>query len=434
MKICVIGSGYVGLVVGACFADMGNEVICVDNNEEKITRLQKGIIPIYEPGLDTIILKNVTERRLTFTTDISSSVRQSLICIIAVGTPPGEDGSADLTHVLAVATEIGKTLNDYKVIVNKSTVPVGTADKVRKAIKHESKIDFDVVSNPEFLKEGSALADFLRPPRIVIGTDSDKARKIIEELYEPFNRTDKPILIMSNRSAEVAKYAANAMLATRISFMNEMANLCEKVGADIDEVRQALATDPRIGSKFLFAGVGYGGSCFPKDVKAIIRTAHEAGADMEVLTAVENVNCKQKSVLLEKVHQHFGGNLAGKTFAIWGLSFKPNTDDMREAPSIVIIDGLLHHGAKVKVFDPVAMSEAKHIFDNRIIYCDNNYETLTDTNALLIVTEWNEFRNPDFNKIESLMKETVIFDGRNVYNSDMIKAQNIKAYYSIGRS
>ncbi|MFC1595742.1 UDP-glucose dehydrogenase family protein [Candidatus Margulisiibacteriota bacterium] len=433
MNICVIGSGYVGLVVGACFADMGNNVTCVDNNQEKIARLKQGQIPIYEPGLEDIVSRNMAEERLSFTQDLDSAVRKSLVCCIAVGTPPGEDGSADLRHVLDVAGAIGRAMNEYKVIVNKSTVPVGTADKVKEAISRETKLEFDVVSNPEFLKEGAALSDFQRPPRIIIGTDSKKAEEIISRLYEPFNRTGKPVLVMSNRSAEVTKYAANAMLATRISFMNEMANLCEKVGADIDNVRQGLATDPRIGSKFLFAGAGYGGSCFPKDVKAIIKTAHKHHYDLEVLNAVESVNEKQKTVLLEKVLKHYNHKIAKKTFAIWGLSFKPNTDDMREAPSIEIINGLLDGGATVTVYDPEAKEEAKKYLGDRVSYSEHCYDALNGADSLVIVTEWNEFRYPDFSKMRDLMKELIIFDGRNIYNHDMLKNQPVKAYYSIGR-
>ncbi|MFH1429732.1 MAG: UDP-glucose/GDP-mannose dehydrogenase family protein [Candidatus Margulisiibacteriota bacterium] len=433
MKLCVIGTGYVGLVVGACFADMGNHVICVDKDEKKLDKLKAGIIPIYEPGLENIVSKNSAEGRLSFSSDLDSAVKDSLVCFIAVGTPPGEDGSADLKHVIEVAKSIGQAMNEYKVIVNKSTVPVGTADVVREVISKETDIEFDVVSNPEFLKEGAAIADFMSPPRVVIGTNSKKAEKVIEELYEPFNRTGKPILIMSNRSAEMTKYAANAMLATRISFMNEMANLCEKVGADIDDIRQGLATDPRIGSKFLFAGVGYGGSCFPKDVKAIIKTGDQMGSDLKVLNAVEEANLKQKTVLLDKINTYFNGRLSGKKIAIWGLSFKPNTDDMREAPAVEIIKGLIKSGAVIKVYDPAAIEEAKKVFGDSIEYGSNCYDVLKDADALVIVTEWNEFRYPDFNKMIELMKSSIIFDGRNLYNRDMLKGYKIKAYYSIGR-
>jgi UDPglucose 6-dehydrogenase len=335
--------------------------------------------------------------------------------------------------VLEVAETIGDNLNSYKIIVNKSTVPVGTADKVREVIKHRTKKGFDVVSNPEFLKEGSALEDFMRPPRVIIGTNSPRAEKIIKELYEPFNRTGKPIIVVSNRSAEVTKYAANAMLATRISFMNEMANLCEKVHADIDEVRQGLASDPRIGSKFLFAGAGYGGSCFPKDIKAIIKTAHLHHYDLEIINAVEKVNKKQKTVLMEKIKSHYGDKLAHKTIAVWGLSFKPNTDDMRDAPAIEMINGLLKHKVQVKVYDPVANNEAKKIFKSKIKYCTNSYDALRNSEGLVIMTEWNEFRNPDFARMVRLMKEPVIFDGRNIYSKDMLKQYKLKAYYSIGR-
>ena len=433
MKICVIGTGYVGLVVGACFSDVGNEVICVDVNRKKIANLKKGIIPIYEPGLEDIVKRNIRKGKLIFSTNIKEAVRSSLICFIAVGTPPGEDGSADLQHVLSVSKEISKEIDTYKVIVNKSTVPVGTALKVREIIEKEAKSDFSVVSNPEFLKEGTAVADFMRPHRIIIGTDSDKAEAIIRELYAPFNRTGKPILVMSNYSAELAKYAANAMLATRISFMNEMANFCEKVGANIDEVRQGLASDPRIGNKFLFAGVGYGGSCFPKDVKAIIRTAKQHFYDMEILRAVENVNLRQKTILLKKIKSHFEENLKGKHFAIWGLSFKPNTDDIREAPSLKIIESLLKEGVKLNVYDPVALKETKKVFAGKIRYSNKCYDVLKNADALVVVTEWNEFRFPDFAKMIDLMDSPVIFDGRNLYNNKTLKEHGFKAYYSIGR-
>ena len=436
MKICIIGTGYVGLVAGACLADMGNDVICVDNSTEKITMLENGDIPIYEPGLDTIVSRNVKKGRLTFSLDLTTAVQQSLVCFIAVGTPPGEDGSADLKHVIEVAESIGKAIadSDYKIIINKSTVPVGTADRVRETISKFTSSEFDVVSNPEFLKEGDAIADFMRPSRIIIGTESKKAQDILIELFEPYNRLGKPILLMSTHSAELSKYAANAMLATRITFMNEIANLCEKVGADVDDVRQSLATDPRIGNKFLFAGVGYGGSCFPKDVTALIRTANKENNELQVLTAVDKANQSQKRIILEKINQYFSGNLAKKKIAVWGLAFKPNTNDMREAPSIEIVNGLLAADATVTVYDPVAIPEAKHIFSDRVDYAADCYAALESADALVIVTEWNEFRYPDFERMIDLMQTPVIFDGRNLYNHDMLKEYKIDAYYSIGRS
>jgi len=434
MNICVIGTGYVGLVVGACFADMGNEVRCVDVDADKIAKLRKGKIPIFEPELEDVVKRNVLEKRLTFTTDLASAVKKSLICFIAVGTPPGEDGSADLKHVLDAAKGIAAAMNDYKIIVNKSTVPVGTADKVRAAMRKVTTHPFDVVSNPEFLKEGAAVADFMRPSRIIIGTNSPKAEHALKELYSPFNRTGKPILVMSNASAEIAKYAANAMLATRISFMNEIANLAEAVGADIEEVRNALASDPRIGNKFLFAGVGYGGSCFPKDVKAIIHTAHQHHRPLLVMEAVQAANERQKKVLQEKMQTHFNHQLKGKRIAIWGLAFKPNTDDIREAPSLTLIEFLLRHHASVSVFDPAAMEETKKIFTNKLKYCKNSYEALAEADALVILTEWNEFRYPDFTKLSTLMRHPVIFDGRNIYSEEMLKGYRIDAYYSIERT
>lgn len=433
MNICVIGTGYVGLVLGTCLADMGNQVICVDNDINKVVNLTSGQVPIYEPGLEPLIIKNVQEKRLHFSINTPSAVQQSSVCFIAVGTPPGEDGSADLQHVLTVAREIGKAMNGYKVIVNKSTVPVGTAEKVRLAISSETNQKFDVVSNPEFLKEGSAVEDFMRPSRVIIGSDSEQAKKIIAELYAPFSRTAKPIIFMSNKSAEVAKYAANAMLATRISFMNEFANLCEKVGADIEDIRKALSSDPRIGGKFLYAGTGYGGSCFPKDVKAIIKTAEDYQIKMPLLSSVEEVNHQQKTILLRKINQHFSEGIKGKTIALWGLAFKPNTDDIREAPSLEIIKGLLKEEALLKVYDPVAISEVKKIFGDKIIYCESGFECIKDAEALIIATEWNEFRNPDISKLKSLMKNSVIFDGRNLYSTDIAKRYGLVAYYSIGR-
>lgn len=432
MKICVIGTGYVGLVDGACFAETGNDVICVDIDKEKIDKLNNDIIPIFEPGLDVLVKKNREKGRLTFTTDVKTAVENSDICFISVGTPPGEDGSADLQYVLTAARSIGQNMNSYKVIVDKSTVPVGTADKVATEIKKVTSHEFDVVSNPEFLKEGAAINDFMKPERIVIGSETERAFAVMAELYAPFVRTGAPLIRMNTRSAELTKYAANAMLATKISFMNDMANLCELVGADIDMVRKGIGSDSRIGAKFLFPGVGYGGSCFPKDVKAIIKTADENGYSLDVLKAVEKVNDNQKTVMVKKVNKHFNNNLAGKTFAIWGLAFKPQTDDMREAPAIVIINALLAAGAQIKVSDPEAMQEATKIFGKKITYHEDNYEALNGADALLIVTEWNEYREPDFEKIKTLLKTPLVFDGRNIYNKEKLANFGF-TYYCIGK-
>ena len=439
MKISIIGTGYVGLVTGTCLAEMGNEVICVDNNKEKIDALLNGRIPIWEPGLDILVEKNTKENRLFFTTDIAEAVQNTDICFIAVGTPSDEDGSADLQYVLAVAKDIGKYMNSYKIVVDKSTVPVGTADKVRNTIKNELEkrnisIDFDVVSNPEFLKEGDAINDFMKPDRIVIGADSKKAAKIMHELYSPFARSHDKIIHMSVRSAEMTKYAANAMLATKISFMNDIANLCERLGADVKEVRLGIGSDSRIGYKFIYPGIGYGGSCFPKDVKAIIKMGEENNVDLKILKSVEAVNENQKKVLFNKVMQHFDNNIKDKTFAIWGLSFKPKTDDMREAPSIVIIKLLTEQGAKIQAFDPVAIKEAKRIFKNfdNIKYTNDAYSALENADALLLLTEWNQFRYPDFDKIKNYLNSPIIFDGRNQYDPNELK-DNGFTYYSIGR-
>jgi UDPglucose 6-dehydrogenase len=432
MKICVIGSGYVGLVTGTCFAETGNNVVCVDNNEQKITNLRQGIVPIYEPGLDDLVKKNVEKQRLTFTTNIVDAVQGSEICFIAVGTPPGEDGSADLQYVISAAQSIGKALNGYKVIVNKSTVPVGTADKVRQAIESVTKQPFDVVSNPEFLKEGAAISDFMKPERIVVGASTDKAFEMMDKLYAPFLRTGAPIIKMDPRSSEMTKYAANSLLATKISFMNDVANLCELIGADIDMVRRGIGSDSRIGQKFLFPGIGYGGSCFPKDVKALIQTGKENSYSLEVLKAVELVNENQKKILVAKIKAHYKNHLKGKTFALWGLAFKPQTDDMREAPSLVIIDALLKAGATVRVHDPESIKEAQKILGQTVQYFPSDYDALQGADALLILTEWNEFREPDFKKIKSLLKSPVIFDGRNIYTKEMM-AQEGFTYFSIGR-
>jgi UDPglucose 6-dehydrogenase len=447
MNICVIGTGYVGLVAGTCFAESGNDVTCVDIDAKKIDRLNNGEVPIYEPGLKELIKRNKEDGRLKFTIDLSAAVKGSLICFIAVGTPPGEDGSADLKYVLEVAKGIGKAMDGYRVIVDKSTVPVGTADKVKNAVRSELQsrgVDygFDVVSNPEFLKEGAAIDDFMKPDRVVIGTDSKKASAIMEDLYSPFVMKNNRILIMDVKSAEMTKYAANAMLATKISFINEIASLCELVGADVANVRRGIGSDSRIGFEFLFPGVGYGGSCFPKDVQAIIRTASGYGYEMKLLKAVEAVNYRQKEVLVDRILKHFqpsalslqpsGKPLDGKNIGVWGLSFKPRTDDMREAPAITIIDRLLEAGAKVKAHDPEAMDEARKVFGEKIVYMKDNYEVVRDADALVVITEWNEFRRPNFDKMKSLMKSPVIFDGRNIYDPKEMKECGF-TYYGIGR-
>jgi len=431
MKIAVIGSGYVGLVAGACLAENGNEVICVDKDASKVRALQRGRIPIYEPGLEEMVRRNRAEKRLTFTTDLPKGIRASQIVFIAVGTPTGEDGSADLSHVLEVARQIGKAMNGYKVIVDKSTVPVGTSERVREVIKKETQHPFSVVSNPEFLKQGAAIEDFMKPDRVVIGAEDQRAGQIMTELYAPFTRTGAPIMMMDCASAELCKYAANAMLATRISFMNEVANVCEVVGADVDQVRRAVASDRRIGPAFLFPGVGYGGSCFPKDVKAMVRFASAKNYDFEILRAVENVNDRQKVRLLSKMKQHFG-SLKGKRIAVWGLAFKPKTDDMREAPAVPLISALLDAGASVAAYDPEAMKVARTIFGTRVDFKDKSYEALSGADGLAIVTEWNEFREPDWTKIKKMLKTPVIFDGRNIYNPDQLRGLGF-SYYAMGR-
>lgn len=442
MKVAVIGTGYVGLVAGTCFAETGNDVICVDVDEEKIARLQRGEVPIYEPGLKEFIQRNVEQGRLCFSQDTAEAVKNSLIIFIAVGTPPGEDGSSDLRYVLAAARDVARAMTEYRIIVNKSTVPVGTAEQVAKVIKEETNIEFDVVSNPEFLKEGAAIDDFMKPDRVVIGTSDARVAEIMKELYSPFTRTGAPILVMDNRSAEMTKYAANSMLASRISFMNEIANLCEVVGADIQNVRQGMGFDRRIGPTFLFSGVGYGGSCFPKDIKALIRLAEEVSYPLKLIKAVEEVNESQKQVLVEKVLRFYAPGtpedtidqvLRGKVLAIWGLSFKPQTDDMREAPSLVIIDRLLKLGAEIQVYDPEATGEVKKIFGDRIRYCRSNYDALEGAEGLLLVTEWNVFRNPDFLRMKKLLKNPVIFDGRNQYNPGELRELGF-TYFGIGRN
>jgi len=432
VKVCVVGTGYVGLVAGTCFAEGGNDVVCVDIDRAKIDRLTRGEVPIYEPGLEELIKRNVEEGRLVFTTDLDAAVKRSLFCFIAVGTPQSADGHADLSAVEKVAASIGDAMDGYKVIVNKSTVPVGMAQRVRAIVKTRTHHPFDVVSNPEFLKEGAAIDDFMRPDRVVIGTDSDKAAELMKELYSPFVRTERPIVVMSSASAEMTKYCANSMLAARISLMNEFANLCERAGADVFDVRRGVGFDERIGHHFLFPGVGYGGSCFPKDVKAIIRTAELHGLDFAVLRAVEDVNARQKQTLTQKVRAHYGDDLSGRRFAVWGLSFKPRTDDMREAPSIVVIEDLLAAGAEVHAHDPEALDEAKKIFGDRIHYHKVNYEALVDADALLVVTEWNEFRRPDFERIRKTMKHPVVFDGRNIYDLAQMRTHGF-TYYGVGR-
>ena len=439
MKITVIGSGYVGLVSGACLADVGNDVMCLDVDPAKIKILEDGGIPIHEPGLEEMVRRNVAAGRLSFTTDVAKAAQYGAIQFIAVGTPPDEDGSADLQYVLAAARNIGKHMDDYRVIVDKSTVPVGTADKVRAAVADElarrgSDLSYSVVSNPEFLKEGAAIDDFMRPDRIVVGAEDERAIDLMRQLYAPFQRNHDKLVFMDVRSAELTKYAANAMLATRISFMNELANLAETLGADIELVRQGIGSDPRIGWHFLYAGCGYGGSCFPKDVKALIRTGREYGHDLKVLGAVEAANDAQKHVLVDKIVERFGEDLTGRRFAMWGLAFKPNTDDMREAPSRVIAEALFKRGATVTAYDPVAMQEAERIFGDepRLSYAGRPKSALDEADALLIVTEWKEFRSPDFEAIKSRLKQPVIFDGRNMYDPAMVREQGIE-YHAIGR-
>jgi UDPglucose 6-dehydrogenase len=438
MRITIFGSGYVGLVTGACLADAGNHVLCVDVDERKTAMLQRGEVPIHEPGLESLIRRSAAAGRLRFTTNAKEGVDHGLFQLIAVGTPPDEDGSADLRYVLAVARTIGEHMKDYKVVVTKSTVPVGTADKVRGAVresldKRQARVEFDMVSNPEFLKEGAAIADFMKPDRVVIGTDSDRATELLRSLYEPFTHNRDRMIVMDVRSAELTKYAANAMLATKISFMNELANLAERFGADIESVRIGLGSDPRIGYAFIYPGVGYGGSCFPKDVQALQRSAQEVGYDASLLAAVESVNDRQKQVLFHKIKAHFG-ELRGKTVAIWGLAFKPNTDDMREAPSRVLMESLWSAGAKVRAYDPVAMPECLRIYGLRrdLTLCRTGHEALEGADALAIVTEWREFRSPDFDRIKSALHTPVIFDGRNIYDPEQM-AQAGFSYYAIGR-
>jgi len=440
MKVTVFGSGYVGLVTGACLAEVGNDVLCIDVDADKIKRLNRGEVPIHEPGLDAIIQRNMASNRLRFTTDIDKAVEHGLFQFVAVGTPPDEDGSADLQYVLAVARSIGERLQAYRIVVNKSTVPVGTADKVREAIlsvqkERGSVVEFDVVSNPEFLKEGAAIDDFMKPDRIVVGTDNPRTTELLRALYAPFNRNHDRLICIDIRSAELTKYAANAMLATKISFMNELANLAERLGADIEKVRVGIGSDPRIGYHFIYPGCGYGGSCFPKDVKALERTARDVGYAAELLQAVEAVNNRQKNRLFEKIKAYFGGNLQGKTIALWGLAFKPNTDDMRDAPSKVLMEALWAEGASVRAFDPVAMHEALRIYGERpdLTLCESTDSALDGADALAIVTEWNLFRSPDFPKIKQALSNPAIFDGRNLYDPARMAAEGFD-YFAIGRS
>jgi UDPglucose 6-dehydrogenase len=435
MNISVFGTGYVGLVVGACLAENGNHVIAVDIDEDKIARLKRGEIPIYEPGLSELVARNVAEERLSFTTDFDHAVVSSRILFVAVGTPQGEDGSADMSHVLAVAKGIARAMNERKIVVLKSTVPVGTNRKVKETIASSTEHSVGVVSNPEFLKEGAAIDDFLRPDRVVIGTDEPETAEVMEELYRPFVRTGNPILVMDPESAELTKYAANAMLASRISFMNEIARLCEKVGADVSQVRRAVGSDRRIGHAFLFPGVGYGGSCFPKDIRALVRTGRDAGLELRIVEATETVNEDQKVFLLAKIRQQFEEGLNGKTIALWGLAFKPRTDDMREAPALSLIRGLVREGARVQAYDPEATKEAKaqlQDVDRHVTYFRKSYDACQGADALVLVTEWNEFREPDFDRIKKLLRRPVVFDGRNIYNPETLKELGF-AYFGVGR-
>lgn len=437
MKIVVVGTGYVGLVTGTCLAEVGIEVICVDIDQKKIEGLKNGIMPIYEPGLEPMVKRNYEKGRLRFSTSLADAIKEANVAFIAVGTPPDEDGSADLKYVLGVAEEIGENMDDYTVVVTKSTVPVGTAEKVRSALA--KKIDergvdipFDVASNPEFLKEGAAINDFMKPDRIVVGVDTERARELMERVYKPFIMNGHPLIFMDIPSAEMTKYAANAMLATRISFMNDIANLCEIMGADVNKVRQGIGSDPRIGPKFIYAGIGYGGSCFPKDVKALIKTANENNYNMRILNAVEEVNEDQKSVLFNKLVSKLGNDLSGKKFAMWGLSFKPNTDDMREAPSLVLIDKIKKAGGEVVAYDPVAMHETQRMIGDAITYVEDPYDALNDADALLLVTEWSEFKVPEFKEITKRLKNQLIFDGRNVYDKEHVMSLGFE-YYCIGK-
>ncbi|WP_452221569.1 UDP-glucose dehydrogenase family protein [Lacinutrix salivirga] len=432
MKISVIGTGYVGLVTGTCLAETGNDVLCIDIDKDKVKQMQKGVVPIYEPHLDVLFERNIKANRLKFSTSLEEGLEHGDIVFLALPTPEDEDGSADLKYILGVANDIGKLITSYKVIVDKSTVPVGTSDKVKETISKHAKVDFDVVSNPEFLREGFAVDDFLKPERIVIGSSSEKATELIKKLYKPYVRSGNPIIIMDERSAELTKYAANAFLATKITFMNEIANFCEKVGADVDKVRIGMGTDSRVGKRFLFPGIGYGGSCFPKDVKALHKSGQDHNYDFKILDAVIHVNSKQKTILVPKIKNHFKNNLKGKKLAIWGLAFKPETDDIREAPSLYVIDELLSQGAELTVFDPEAMPNVKRKLGDKIQYANSMYDALQDAEGLVICTEWSIFRTPNLNKMKRLMKSHVIFDGRNLYDVNDITSEQFD-YYSIGR-
>ncbi len=433
MNIAVVGTGYVGLVTGTCFAETGNHVICVDINEEKVNMMKAGKVPIYEPHLDVLFERNIRQGRLHFTTDLADALEKAQIVFLALPTPPGEDGSADLSYVLNAAADIGKLMTDYKVLVDKSTVPVGTAEKVTAEVKKHAKVDFDVVSNPEFLREGFAVDDFLKPDRVVVGTTSERAMKLMDELYKPFVRQGNPIIFMDERSAELTKYAANAFLAAKITFMNEIANFCEAVGADVDKVRIGMGSDSRIGKRFLFPGIGYGGSCFPKDVQALAKSGAEAGYQFQIIESVMKVNEEQKTALMPKVKKHYGGSLKGKHFAMWGLAFKPDTDDIREAPALYMIDALKAEGATVAAFDPEGMKNVQKMKGDVVRYASDEYDALKDADALIICTEWAEFRTPDMDRVKSALKKPVIFDGRNLYDLDTMKAKGFK-YVSIGRN
>lgn len=432
MNIAVVGTGYVGLVTGTCLAETGNNVVCVDINEEKVKKLREGLVPIYEPHLDVLFHRNIKAGRLSFTTQLVEAINEAKVIFLALPTPPGEDGSADLRYVLGVADDLGKLITEYKVIVDKSTVPVGTAEKVAAAIKENAKTEFDVVSNPEFLREGFAVDDFMKPDRVVVGTSSEKAKRIMEELYKPYVRSGNPILFMDERSAELTKYAANAFLAAKITFMNEVANLCEKVGADVDMVRTGIGADDRIGKRFLFPGIGYGGSCFPKDVQALAKISDEASYDFKMLDAVMRVNETQKTALLPKIRAFFNNNLKQKKIAVWGLAFKPDTDDIREAPSLYNIRALLKEGAVISAYDPEAMENTRKLLGEKIVYAKDHYESVKDVDALLICTEWSLFRTPDFEKLKKIMRGRVIFDGRNLYGLSQMRELGF-TYYSIGR-
>ncbi len=432
MNIAVVGTGYVGLVTGTCLAETGNHVICVDINESKVKKMQAGVIPIFEPHLDLLFERNIKQGRLTFTTNLAEAVENAKVIFLALPTPPGEDGSADLSYILGVADDLGKIIKEYKVIIDKSTVPVGTAEKVKTAVAKNTSIEFDVVSNPEFLREGFAVDDFMKPDRVVIGTQSERARKVMDELYKPFVRQGNPVIYMDERSAELTKYAANSFLATKITFMNEIANLCEKLGADVDAVRIGIGSDERIGKRFLFPGIGYGGSCFPKDVQALAKSASEVGYEFKILDSVMDINEKQKTIIVPKIKEHYKGELKGKKIALWGLAFKPDTDDIREAPALYIIEELLKLGVSISAYDPEAMDNVKNLIGDKITYAADEYDALKGADALLIATEWSLFRTPDFDKVSELLKSKTIFDGRNLYGIDQMKELGY-FYSSIGR-